>query len=419
MRSKPLIVFMVIMLLLLGAACQPGNPTQAPLRSPQAPTPLPTYPGSKEPAPTSPHIEPTIVQSTATAIAVPVHPTMDNKQGLAIARIWLFPDKNGWASDLMQTKVFHTRDGGKTWRDRSPAALMRGQNHLFFLDGETAWISQNLSDSSSYIWHSTDGGAKWLRFTQTNPGGMLSFSNTLNGFMLISLQVAMNQESVEILQTADGGAIWTVRWRHLPDEIQASLPIDGTKENLLVLNENNILVTGTWPVPKSLYAYQSDNAAFSWKALECDGLPELGTGDMWTAQTPLRAGAGKLLLPVRAFASVGVDKTFFCESTDGGQSWTYLSELDATVLHSFTSTGVGLSAGANHIYRSEDGGKTWQELPFNLPSGQGIVSLSLADAEHAYLLLASLQSGPYAPAFLYASEDGGKTWVLVDAEIVS
>lgn len=421
MRIKPTPLLLLLLFLLLFTACQPAPvATAAPLRSPQPATPI-SEPASTSvvPATQAPPVpSPVPTQTPAASAQASATAAPNAYKGIVLARVWIYADQSGWATDLQQTKVFHTFDAGKTWRDVSPA-LGRGTTNLFFLDGKTGWISQNISESNSYIWHSTDGGVKWLRFSQANPGGILSFSNTLNGFVLITMDAGMSHQSVEIQQTADGGATWVTRWKHLPEEAEASLPSSGNKNHMMVLDPNNLLLTGTWPVPKSLYAFQSDNSGYSWNQVQCAGIPELGSSDMWDAQAPLASTSGSLVLPVRAFASVGVDKTFFCTSTDRGRTWVFASQLDAAVLHSFTSSGAGLSAGANTLYRTEDGAQTWQPLPFNPPAGQAIIDLVLADSQNAYLLTNSLQTGPYAPAFLYASRDGGQTWVLLTSEIVN
>lgn len=106
----------------------------------------------------------------------------------------------------------------------------------------------------------------------------------------------------------------------------------------------------------------------------------------------------------------------FFKSTDGGRKWKESSELKNEALHSLTQSeshpDVLIAGTFNGIFRSDDSGDSWQQLPtHNTPNLVHVESLAI---------------DPRTPNIIYAgtwwlpfkSVDGGKTWNSIKNGII-
>lgn len=106
----------------------------------------------------------------------------------------------------------------------------------------------------------------------------------------------------------------------------------------------------------------------------------------------------------------------FFKSTDGGRKWKESSELKAEALHSITQSksnpNVLIVGTFNGIFRSDDSGDTWEQLPTQ--STPGLIHVE------------SLAMDPRTPDIIYAGTwylpyktvDGGKTWKSIKNGII-
>ena len=106
----------------------------------------------------------------------------------------------------------------------------------------------------------------------------------------------------------------------------------------------------------------------------------------------------------------------FFKSTDGGRSWRSSPELKDEALHSLAQSGSNpnlLIAGTfNGIFRSNDSGSTWSQLPtFSTPGLVHVESLAI-DPQNADIIYAGTW---YLP---YKTKDGGQTWSNIKNGII-
>jgi photosystem II stability/assembly factor-like uncharacterized protein len=117
------------------------------------------------------------------------------------------------------------------------------------------------------------------------------------------------------------------------------------------------------------------------------------------------------------------------ESTDAGRTWNPI--FDGEDVASIGSIAVAPSnpnviyvgsgeadmrsdiAYGNGVYKSNDGGKTWQHLGLEDTRQIGAIVVDPHDADVAYLAAGGHQYGPNAERGVFKTTDGGKTWSKV------
>ncbi len=106
----------------------------------------------------------------------------------------------------------------------------------------------------------------------------------------------------------------------------------------------------------------------------------------------------------------------FFKSTDGGHRWRESSELKNEALHSLTQSesnpNVLIAGTFNGMFRSDNSGDTWQQLPtFNTPGLVHVESLAI-DPRTTNTIYAGTWHLPYK------SNDGGQTWRSIKNGII-
>jgi photosystem II stability/assembly factor-like uncharacterized protein len=117
-------------------------------------------------------------------------------------------------------------------------------------------------------------------------------------------------------------------------------------------------------------------------------------------------------------------------TNDGGQSWHVVPADMPPALpgeFAFAASGQCLVTGPGHrawfatgggaearVFRSDDGGRTWQVSTTPIPSGPsaGIFALAFRDPEHGLAVGGDFLSPANSPDMLALTEDGGVTWQL-------
>ena len=358
----------------------------------------------------------------------------------------------GWALGGLQTT-----DGGAHWRDTSPSALRDdAPTNLattlyppgyadFYLDAAHAWEVRSYASSTSCVDHisvfvTADGGRSWQ---QSEPIDLklgagtdiseprLFFNDPQHGWALIQAPRPLDfgpplqsTTSAHLFRTIDGG----LHWKVVADLMKAGAGItqvpncgyvgSGVFSDLAFASES----TGWVSIPGCQQStgpeiFASRNGGISWSVQR---LPSKGPCPCWAG------------LPTFFDAMHGIVQISDSQATpalyatsDGGRTWQALPALP--------DTGYSLQmslASANDfwdvvtppgwtkvtgpprdwLYRSTNGGRTWQLVGTDLPIGFPVFTLTFVDPKHGFVLE---QAGLTSQTELLATSDGGHSWKLV------
>ncbi|MFW6198580.1 MAG: WD40/YVTN/BNR-like repeat-containing protein, partial [Acidobacteriota bacterium] len=234
-----------------------------------------------------------------------------------------------------------------------------------------------------------------------------------------------------------GGGVWRTTdagetWVSLTDgQIDAggigAIALAPSDPNVIYMGTGSACIRGN--VSPGIGAYRSTDAGETWEFI---GLPEAGQiGDILVHPTdPDTVWVAAL---GNAFGPNEMRGVF--RSTDGGESWEkvlYLDERSGVVDLSMHPTNprilyAGAWGGAERkpwtllsgsesggIYRSKDGGDTWDKLAGGLPAGlvgKTAVEVSPANPRRVWALVEHADA-----AGLYRSDDGGESWSLISED---
>ena len=135
----------------------------------------------------------------------------------------------------------------------------------------------------------------------------------------------------------------------------------------------------------------------------------------------------------------GVNGSELVRTTDGGRTWTDVTPPAAALLslpdaltpvllardgeHAWlalccagqTDTSAGM---LTEVFSTSDGGRTWTESePLRGPAYGGPASLSFTGPDDGWLLLTTDTAGPARFGQLYRTDDGGRHWALLAADV--
>ena len=251
---------------------------------------------------------------------------------------------------------------------------------------------------------STDGGRTW-RVTSARLARVHSvtfspgFAADRTAFAATGTPGEHGLADGGVYRSTDGGLNWT-------------RVLSGTMVEALALSPD-------LPQDRTLWASTFSSEAVLGIYVSTDG------GDHWEVLTPsVRA---RVLVPSPNY---GVDRTLFAgtgergllKSTDDGLSWTEVLTRPVTALAVSPAYGASqtLYAGVQdgnglpgELYRSEDGGVTWQRLDTGIPptwEGQTLTISSLAFALDGSVLAGVSYGREVGGGAVYRSVDGGTTW---------
>ena len=263
-----------------------------------------------------------------------------------IASLAVSPGDAGTAYAGTQSGLFKTSDGGATWTPRGPAqavlALAAAPSNARFL-----YEAVSISQESSALYHSGDGGETWQRAAGGVPArfmvGALAADPHHAGVAVaagIGFVPGTNAPISIVLATRDGGATWST--------LTANAAFFGV--NVLVSDPRS---------PGTLYAgnfygiYRSDDGGASWRPLLAD---------------PRGIQVNALVLdpgsPGTLYAAAGSFSPTVMRSTDGGASWTQIAsfstQVNALAIDPQASSILLAGVELNGVLRSKDYGLSWR-----------------------------------------------------------
>lgn len=363
-----------LILLLLTAGCNLPFGDQAAL--PEGPLAQQEEP-QDEPAAAEPAEGATAaVEPTAAPVANPILHIEAGRQ-ININSIHMVSERLGWAIGGLERAsdhLFHTEDGGSTWRDVTPPEPRPepGQPRKVaigsFVSAQAAWAlyypdTIETQPTQLRVWSTEDGGENWsasqpveLEFLGTNEfPPMMGFQDTQNGWLLARHGAAgMHRYPVYFLRTADGGQTWEM----------LSTPAEGglqsCRKSGLEFADNLVgwATVTDCPVTAPELAVTSDGGR-SWQSMPLPApvnRPELFDTEICHAHSP------QLLSPQHGALAVtcetGLKLNLVYITRDGGVTWS--SHLYPGGQLILLNQRTAYAFGDRKIYQSIDGGQNWE-----------------------------------------------------------
>ncbi len=327
------------------------------------------------------------------------------------AALQMLTDRTGWAVGFAcpgcQVPIDATADGGITWR-RIPSPIEAAAADAVFSlaagAGQELWLWSRAHANSlgSALFHSADGGTSWYRVEGLAGIAALAVGPSATWAVEQSCPLAGAPADCteRLVTTRDGGATWAApaaQPRTAPGADGVQLVLDGGRAWVL---------SATFTTGFTLAATADDGATWSLLAApphDCAGVPAVlavaGPRRLWFAC----GGNGATVEERREVA----------RSADGGLTWRveydaiatgHLSDLAAV---SATTAFIGQCRGS--ILRSDDGGRTWAEA---IPRAQGapldgcVSPVVFVGARDGWAAGETSRGG----WIVWRTTDGGATW---------
>src|ERR1700687_1539825 len=319
----------------------------------------------------------------------------------------------GWAlvSKPHNAEAFKTVDGGKHWRRASRLEGNVGAT-IQFLDTTHGFV---VTGAPNRLYRTTDGGAHWAVLMM--PGDRaygIRCSDRRRGSSLVP-PTALHPATA-LYTTDDGGETW----RMLP-----ALPQDAYGP---VFRNAEAWLSVSAPPSDSLHVYRSFDGGLAWSSVEVPRPPASNR----LPDGPVFANAEVRLLPaagVAVLVSVGLhcgnpvpcatpDQRKFV-SFDRGGTWTAVPPPPPDFNYSdiaYLDSAHWWALGSGSLFKSSDGGYTWQFISSVPEPPQGRPELHVFDALHAWAqssIFITIAGGSFQVFAVVATTDVGLSWTRV------
>lgn len=228
---------------------------------------------------------------------------------------------------------------------------------------------------------------------------------------------------INIVRTSDGGVKW---YNVTPPEIEET----GFGVDLFALDTEHAWMQKPdfENYPNSGTLYRTNDGGLTWK----DSSVPFSRGDIYF----LDEENGWVLADLGVGA--GSNAVAVYQTTDGGATWeqTYTNDpndpnaqdslplsgikSDIVSLNMDTAwvSGVVYAPGEVYLFRTDDGGRSWTEVPMVLPNGAQNFELGIDDGQMKLVsrrdgFIALRMSGESTQTALYVTNDAGDTWTLM------
>ncbi len=346
---------------------------------------------------------PTLPPPTGTPVAL--NAPVVTSPGLA--KIAMLDEENGWG--LSDTTVLRTLDSGATWYNLTPANASKFDFFASsFIDTQHAWVlAPDPNDMlKGTLFRTSDGGVTWSNSPVPFGGGDLNFLDAKNGWMMASLGAGAGSMGVAILQTNDGGATWNQTYTNDPNVQGAgsSLPLGGLKDGLSPIDMQVAFVGGVTYAPGKIYLYQTQDGGANWTLVNVP-IPTGYEQAQFETRGPLFVGS-TAYLPVSVSSQNGVMMAVYV-SHDAGKTWAQTPTLiPQGGQMDFVTDKDGFVWNGTSFYVTHDGAQTWATVNPDVAFAESFAGMDFV-SKTAGFVITSDASGAHG---LYKTTDGGATW---------
>jgi photosystem II stability/assembly factor-like uncharacterized protein len=330
-----------------------------------------------------------------------------------INKLFMFDAVNGWA--VGSSYVLRTFDGGATWYNFSMPGISSIRN-VFFQNSTKGWVLATVQDTNApALFRTTNGGLTWTTYNNIPfNGGVIQFLDDNNGFVMSGLPSGMQKHPIQIYQTTNGGAEWTLKSATDPYQPNNIPPFGGIKNGMSFRNTSTGWIGGNTPTDGFPYFYKTNNSGVSWVHQPLS-LPAGYQSAFLDMQAPTFFSATDGVLPVWMSIGIGMRDLFIYTTRDGGTTWarsTSFARNGSNV--DFVSIRDAFSWNwAGFFQVTNDGGRTWREVTPNVSFGESIGNMDFVSLTTGWVF----DVDEFGNTALYRTNDGGSTWTLLFGNI--
>ncbi len=309
---------------------------------------------------------PLLAVGAAIAVLTPINLYVWSKA--TVARV----SSEGWVSG--PNYILHTTDGGGTWAHLGPTP--EPLDSLAFTSRLSGWATGDQG-----LWHTEDGGIHWnLKVPSEKEKGhplLVAFASPQSGLAL------WNGHS-DLFRTTDGGNTWSA--------VQPS-PLRGSSSPRSVAFLDPQM---GWAVTVEIL--HSADGGSTWSK-QYNGTKQLNAVSIANAQSVWAVGEAGTILHTADAGS-----TWEIQSKNIHSPSSFIGSLaDIASLSPSAAIAVGFGAlGSGYLLHTEDGGKTWKDLPDVFASSLSRVIFTSPTTGW------TLSEG----GVIMHTEDGGHTWTF-------
>lgn len=341
----------------------------------------------------------------------PIPPPGDKPALVPVHAIDMLSQQEGWA--LTALGVLRTENGGRTWSNVtppgfSPPTVPRG----FFLTADTGWVAgQDFAGADQRlqtpIFRTTDGGRTWQ---STVVGGsqikQITFLDQHQGWLMLSDGAATGgSELVRLLHTGDGGQTWNVTAQSgISGAPLRNFPLAGMKSGVTFADAERGWAAGGYTNVSTLFFHRTEDGGATWTVQQLP-IPERlqqnpDRPSLFRTRPPWLFPDGRMVLQLTGFCGEA-GCTLFLHSGDTGRSWQATAplqhELGVPPQAFFLDPEHGWAAAGERVLASKDGGQTWA----GLATLAGVQQLDFVTPTAGWAV---------ANEQLWQTTDGGRTW---------